>query len=1198
MTIEKGHLKWTQVILLTLFLGLYFLYPKYFTYGQVRAETYFDLNHAQMIYIEGYQPDYSISSDINNDGRNDVISVGSSSNSVAIFTGSSYGNGFFDEGVTIPDVGVQPSSVAAADFDKDGNVDLAVTNSGDNTITIIKNLGNGVFDVGVTYSVLGESPNFVKAGDFNGDENIDLIVTNATSNTITFLGNPGNGTFGTGSTYPSLGIFPNSIAVAEFSGDSNLDFAVSNYESNSVTVYKSLGNGTFEVGSTNPDLCGHPSTIAAADFDGNQGADIAIGCSNSNNLTVINNYGDATFGLANTYTATQMGILSLAPADMNEDGTNDLIWIGNNTVTVFNNIGNQSFGEESTFSILGYDGRYLIADDFNQDGHTDVAVVNPNSNETDLLTNIAYMPRNLTGTAGSKQVSLSWTAPELGTVTGYRVEHSTNFDFIADVVDDGLSVGTSATVTGLTNGTRYYFRVKRVDASGTKEVSDYISLTPVGILDAPTNLSGTAGNGQVTLNWTVTNGETATDYEVQYKISTGLDWFTFTDGVSVGTSATVTGLTNWTNYSFRVRAVDGSESGGWSEEITVMPEPGDGTTSPPINLVGTAGDGQVFLTWLAPATGTVTDYQIEYKPGLEDSWQVFDDGVSVGTSATVTGLTNDVTYDLRVKGVNANGVGAASSEVIVTPAAAIPGAPGAPTNLSGTAGDSQVSLTWTAGVGETATDYQIEYRMTVSGAWLIFDDGVSINTTATVNGLTNDSSYVFRVKGKNTAGLGPASNEITVTPSTSSQQVPGAPTNLSGTAGDSQVSLTWTAGVGETATDYQVEYKENESLAWLIYDDGVSTNTNTVASGLTNGTSYNFRVKGKNSAGTSSASNEVTVTPTKQLGAPINLTGIAGDGRVTLSWTAPESADITDYQVEYKTSTTDTWSVFNDGVSVNTTAVVTGLTNGTSYDFRVAGIDTAGLGIFSAAITLTPSNVDNSTPGAPTNLTGTAGDGRVSLTWTASVGATIVDYQVSYKINNQTTWSVFDDGVSTNTTTTVTGLTNGTSYDFRVAGINTNGLGAVSETITVTPRSESSGGGNSSSGGGSSSGPSRPVCQDIPPIEKPDLFEIRANKGKVKLFFTSVSRATGYAVIYGHKKDDERFGSIEGLTNNNQGVQNVTINMLDPKTTYYFKVAAINGCTAGPWSDWVPVRANANKTIYKYITVIKNKIKTLVNRYK
>jgi len=92
--------------------------------------------------------------------------------------------------------------------------------------------------------------------------------------------------------------------------------------------------------------------------------------------------------------------------------------------------------------------------------------------------------------------------------------------------------------------------------------------------------------------------------------------------------------------------------------------------------------------------------------------------------------------------------------------------------------------------------------------------------------------------------------------------------------------------------------------------------------------------------------------------------------------------------------------------------------------------------------------------GAPTVLTATAGNAQVALSWTAppsNGGTTITDYAVQFSSNSGSTWSTFADGTSTATSATVTGLTNGTAYTFRVAAVNSAGTGTYSGAASATP---------------------------------------------------------------------------------------------------------------------------------------------------
>lgn len=152
-------------------------------------------------------------------------------------------------------------------------------------------------------------------------------------------------------------------------------------------------------------------------------------------------------------------------------------------------------------------------------------------------------------------------------------------------------------------------------------------------------------------------------------------------------------------------------------------------------------------------------------------------------------------------------------------------------------------------------------------------------------------------------------------------------------------------------------------------------------------------------------------------------------------------------------------------------------------------------------------------------------------------------------------------------------------------------------TITPTPTVVQNNNNNNQSSPSNHNEP--PRCTDAFPLSAPDLFRISTTKGSAKIVYTPVmDRITGYAVMYGLKKGDERYSAMISPIHNNQGEQNFTINKLNPKTTYYFKVAAFNGCVSGPWSQWIPAKADRKKEIHKYKTIIINKVKTLVSQFK
>jgi Fibronectin type III domain. len=129
--------------------------------------------------------------------------------------------------------------------------------------------------------------------------------------------------------------------------------------------------------------------------------------------------------------------------------------------------------------------------------------------------------------------------------------------------------------------------------------------------------------------------------------------------------------------------------------------------------------------------------------------------------------------------------------------------------------------------------------------------------------------------------------------------------------------------------------------------------------------------------------------------------------------------------LEFSSTNGSAWTTFADGVTTATTAVVTGLTNGVTYSFRVTAVNANGN---SPASEVARAAVG--VPTAPTGL-GHAGAAQVALRWTApsaNGGSAITDYIVEFSADSGGVWSTFDDGVSTALAATVTGLVNGYAH--------------------------------------------------------------------------------------------------------------------------------------------------------------------------
>ena len=289
---------------------------------------------------------------------------------------------------------------------------------------------------------------------------------------------------------------------------------------------------------------------------------------------------------------------------------------------------------------------------------------------------------------------------------------------------------------------------------------------------------------------------------------------------------------------------------------------------------------------------------------------------------------------------------------------------------------------------------------------------------------------------------------------------PSAPSAPRLSAGDGQLVASWTAPSdnGSRIDDYDVRYRPSSGGGWTELPDGAkSTSTTATITGLRNGTSYEVQVRAGNSVGDGPWSSSSTATPVSSASVPSAPSAprlAAGDGQLTASWTAPSDngSRIDDYDVRYRPSGGG-WTELPDGVkSTATTATITGLRNGTSYEVQVRAGNSVGDGPWSGSATATPVS-SASVPSAPSAPRLAAGDGQLVASWTAPSdnGSRIDDYDVRYRPSGGG-WTELPDRVnSTSTTVTITELRNGTSYEVQVRAGNSLGDGPWSASSTATP---------------------------------------------------------------------------------------------------------------------------------------------------
>jgi hypothetical protein len=270
-------------------------------------------------------------------------------------------------------------------------------------------------------------------------------------------------------------------------------------------------------------------------------------------------------------------------------------------------------------------------------------------------------PRSLVVTPGNERVTLTWDVPlysNASAVSGYLISFGTSLGSMTNQITWGQLVYI---LDGLNKGMTYHFSVKAQNSAGWGANSSIESATPFGVPSEPTNLSATAGNAQVTLNWTVPS----------YSGPGSLSYHLFRDGMLVWSGDSPphvdAGLTNGQAYSYKIST---SNDAGWGLNSTlvqvtplavIMP-------GPPTIFQVVAGDGFVNLSWGPPTSSgsaPVTGYKI-YRL-TNSSIMALLTTVTSGYSYTDIAVTNGQNYYYQIRASSSVGDGAGTEILHATP---------------------------------------------------------------------------------------------------------------------------------------------------------------------------------------------------------------------------------------------------------------------------------------------------------------------------------------------------------------------------------------------------------------------------------------------------------------------------------------------------------------------------------------------------
>ncbi|MDZ7303603.1 MAG: fibronectin type III domain-containing protein [candidate division KSB1 bacterium] len=651
-------------------------------------------------------------------------------------------------------------------------------------------------------------------------------------------------------------------------------------------------------------------------------------------------------------------------------------------------------------------------------------------------------PSGLTATTVSNsQIDLSWT-DNASNEDGFKIEQATSsggpYTQIATV---GANV-TTYSDTGLAGKTQYYYQVRAYNTGGNSDYSNEANaITQPDPPSTPTGLTATAASSsQINLAWTDasgTNNPTAW-FRIERKTGAG-GMYALIDSVNAPTTTySNTGLSEATQYFYRVRAVNVTGHSGYSNEAN------DTTlVNAPSNLdATTVSNTRIDLTWVDNST-IETGFKIEL--GTNNAVGPYTQVATVGANVvnySSTLLTPNTKYYFRVRAYSSTLGNSAYSNV--DSATTLPDPPTAPSNLTATAAsNTQINLKWKDN-SNNETGFKIERKLSSEVTYTEIGTANANDTTYSDNGLTANTAYSYRVRAYNTGGNSSYSN---VASATTLPNPPAAPSNLTANAvSNSQINLAWT----DASTDelgFIIERGTTTGGPYTKIDTVNANVTNYADTGLTGSTQYFYRVLAYNTGGNSASTEASATTSPDPPAAPSNLTATTvSNNQINLDWTDNANNEV-GFKIELQVDSSGTYTEIATVAANTTTYSSTGLDPATLYFYRVRAYNATGNSAYSneASATTLPD-----APTAPSSLTATpVSNTQIDLAWTDNA-TNETGFKIERKLSSEVTYTQIDTVAANVTSYSNTGLTGNTAYDYRVRAYNAGGHSAYSNVASAT----------------------------------------------------------------------------------------------------------------------------------------------------
>ncbi|XP_043991411.1 receptor-type tyrosine-protein phosphatase F-like isoform X10 [Gambusia affinis] len=607
-----------------------------------------------------------------------------------------------------------------------------------------------------------------------------------------------------------------------------------------------------------------------------------------------------------------------------------------------------------------------------------------------------------------------------------------------------------------------------LEVTSIRESANYtcVAISSLGMIEAtaqvtvkalpkpPTSLTVTETTAtSVTLTWDSGNPEPVSYYMIQYRAKLSDNGFQEVEGVAT-TRYSIGGLSPYSEYEFRVMAINNIGRGPPSDPVETRTGE-QAPSSPPLHVQARMLSASTMLVqWEPPEepNGQIRGYRVYYSSDMTaplSAWQKHNTDDSSLT--TISGLTPDITYSLRVLGFTSVGDGPPSDILQVKTQQ---GVPAQPSSFEAEAElDTRISLTWLWPVQDQITKYELQY-------WEAGSDSKKHVTfgpagSHSVDGLKPDTMYYFSLAARSEMGLGVYTQPIQAR---TAQSMPGAPPRkleveaINSTA----IRVTWKPPIqvkqhGQIR-GYQVIFSRLENGEPRgqpnIMDVALPEAQEAVIGGLLAETTYSVTVAAYTTKGDGARSKAKVVTTTGAVpGKPTMMISTTMGNTALIQWQPPKEmvGELMGYQLQYKRTDEETFT----SLELSKTKdhhTVTELHKGATYIFRLSARNRAGAGEAYVKEISTPEDLPT---GFPLNLKVTGlTQSSTQLTWEPpnlkERNGKITYYRVVYKdINNQQD----NNSNTTETHLTIEGLNPDTTYDIRVQAFTSKGAGPLSPSI-------------------------------------------------------------------------------------------------------------------------------------------------------